>query len=192
MLDHVIGDPLPLFQGEDWVIKERRLAWLYRIELLREIEQTHRGPRLGVPRSRNDPEQRGCQSQSKNASKETLACFRVKSSAGQWPSKAPAPSHSIWRGVAGMRDLKAMLERDVVLPLQEPEIYARYRLGLPNGILLYGPPGCGKTFIARKLAEVAGFNFMEVTPGDIASIYVHGTQGKVANSSPKPGSKPRA
>ena len=69
-----------------------------------------------------------------------------------------------------MRDLKAMLERDVVLPLQEPEIYARYRLGLPNGILLYGPPGCGKTFIARKLAEVAGFNFMEVTPGDIASI----------------------
>src|ERR1019366_4691819 len=79
-----------------------------------------------------------------------------------------------------MRDLKAMLERDVVLPLQEPEIYARYRLGLPNGILLYGPPGCGKTFIARKLAEVAGFNFMEVTPGDLASIYVHGTQGKIA------------
>ena len=31
MLDHVIEDPLPLFQGEDWVLKERRLAWLYRI-----------------------------------------------------------------------------------------------------------------------------------------------------------------
>lgn len=36
MLDHVIEDPLPLFQGEDWVLKERRLAWLHRIELLRE------------------------------------------------------------------------------------------------------------------------------------------------------------
>jgi len=90
------------------------------------------------------------------------------------------PTRTAWGGVAGMRDLKAMLERDVILPLQEPDIYARYRLNLPNGILLYGPPGCSKTFIARKLAEVAGFNFMEVTPGDLASIYVHGTQGKIA------------
>jgi hypothetical protein len=32
MLDHVIEDPLPLFQGEDWVLKERRLAWLYRVK----------------------------------------------------------------------------------------------------------------------------------------------------------------
>lgn len=80
----------------------------------------------------------------------------------------------------GMRDLKAMLERDVILPLQEPEVYARYLLTLPNGILLYGPPGCGKTFIARKLAVVAGFSFIEIKPGDLASIYVHGTQGKIA------------
>lgn len=58
--------------------------------------------------------------------------------------------------------------------------YARYRLSLPNGILLYGPPGCGKTFIARKLAVIAGFSFIEVKPGDLASIYVHGTQGKIA------------
>jgi transitional endoplasmic reticulum ATPase len=89
-------------------------------------------------------------------------------------------SHGIWGGVAGMRELKAMLERDVILPLIEPEIYAKYRLDLPNGILLYGPPGCGKTFIARKLAEVSGFSFIEVKPGDLASIYVHGTQGKIS------------
>ncbi len=35
MLDHAIEDPLPLFQSEDWVLKERRLARLYRVELLR-------------------------------------------------------------------------------------------------------------------------------------------------------------
>ncbi len=35
MLDHVIEAPLPLFQGKDWVLKERRLSWLYRIEPLR-------------------------------------------------------------------------------------------------------------------------------------------------------------
>ena len=87
---------------------------------------------------------------------------------------------SVWSGVAGMRELKAMLERDVIQPLRDPQTYARYGLSLPNGILLHGPPGCGKTFIARKLAETAGFSFLEATPGDLASIYVHGTQGKIA------------
>ena len=96
------------------------------------------------------------------------------------PAGDDKPLRTAWGGVAGMRDLKAMLERDVILPLQEPEIYAHYRLNLPNGILLYEPPGCGKTFIARKLAAVAGFSFIEVKPGDLASIYVHGIQGKIA------------
>src|ERR1041384_5857396 len=50
----------------------------------------------------------------------------------------------LWPGVAGMREVKAILERDVILPLQEPELYQRYRVDLPNGILFYGPPGCGK------------------------------------------------
>jgi SpoVK/Ycf46/Vps4 family AAA+-type ATPase len=179
MLDHVIEDPLPLFQGEDWVLKERRLAWLYRIELLREwgkVTEALAWACLEVEMSPNNVAAVAI----KERLKREAGLLPRQTAAGQTPEQPPTPSHSIWRGVAGMRDLKAMLERDVVLPLQEPEIYARYRLGLPNGILLYGPPGCGKTFIARKLAEVAGFNFMEVTPGDIASIYVHGTQGKVA------------
>jgi transitional endoplasmic reticulum ATPase len=81
-----------------------------------------------------------------------------------------------WPGVAGMHDLKAVLERDVIMPLQNPELYKRYKLELPNGVLLYGPPGCGKTFIARKLAERVGFTFREVKPSALASIYVHGTQ----------------
>jgi len=93
--------------------------------------------------------------------------------------QTPSKFSGLWKGVAGMRELKAMLERDVILPLQEPGIYARYRLDLPNDILLYGPPGCGKILIARKLADVAGFFFFEVKPGDLASPYVHGTQGRI-------------
>ena len=68
------------------------------------------------------------------------------------------------------------LERDVILPLQEPELYERYKVSLPNGILFYGPPGCGKTFIARKLADHMDFYFVEIKPSDLASIYVHGGQ----------------
>ena len=179
MLDHVIEDPLPLFQGEDWVLKERRLAWLYRIELLREWGKLTEALAWACLEVEMDPQNVAALAVKERLKREAGFLPR-RTSAGQAAEPSPAPSRSIWGGVAGMRDLKAMLERDVILPLQEPEIYARYRVTLPNGILLYGPPGCGKTFIARKLAEVAGFSFMEVTPGDLASIYVHGTQGKIA------------
>ena len=47
-------------------------------------------------------------------------------------------------------------------------------------MLLYGPPGCGKTFFAEKFAEEAGFNFIMVKASDIASTYIHGTQEKIA------------
>ena len=78
-----------------------------------------------------------------------------------------------------MYELKANLERDVISCLRFPEEAIRYGIPLPNGILLYGPPGCGKTFIARKIAEKLAFNFVEIKPGDLASIYVHGTQEKI-------------
>lgn len=84
-----------------------------------------------------------------------------------------------WPGVAGMRSVKAMLERDVLLPLVEPALFAKYKLSPPNGILLYGPPGCGKTHIARALAQKAGRTFLEIKPSDLGSIYIHGSQGKI-------------
>lgn len=81
--------------------------------------------------------------------------------------------------VAGMNDLKQILIEDVIKPLQEPEKYERFKLSIPNGVLLFGPPGCGKTFIVRKLAEEIDYNFMEIKHSDIASTYIHGTVSKV-------------
>ena len=92
-------------------------------------------------------------------------------------TRAKAPT---WEGVAGMQELKAMLERDVITPLTQPKKYRAYRLGLPNGILLYGPPGCGKTFIARKLAKALRFNFIEVTQSMLGCPYIHGTPMMIA------------
>lgn len=84
------------------------------------------------------------------------------------------------KDVAGMRELKAALQRDVIDLLLNPEKYKRYGLTLPNGMLLYGPPGCGKTFFAKKLAEEVGFNFMEKTPSDLKSKWVNATQENIA------------
>jgi len=83
-------------------------------------------------------------------------------------------------GVAGMEELKEVLYSEIILPLQQKELYEKYKIQLPNGILLYGPPGCGKTFIAKKLSEEINYTFVEVKPSDLASIYVHGTQQKIA------------
>jgi transitional endoplasmic reticulum ATPase len=179
ILDQVIEDPLPLFQGEAWVIEERRLAWLYRIDLLREWGRLTEALAWACLEVEINPDNVAAIALKERLKREA-GFLRRQGSEKSSPAGDAKPTRTAWGGVAGMRELKAMLERDVILPLLEPEIYAHYRLNLPNGILLYGPPGCGKTFIARKLAEVAGFSFIEVKPGDLASIYVHGTQGKIA------------
>lgn len=77
--------------------------------------------------------------------------------------------------VAGMKRLKAVLIEDVINPIRDPEPFKRYGLSIPNGILLYGPPGCGKTFIARQLTEELGWYFKEIKGSDIGSVYIHGT-----------------
>ncbi len=81
-----------------------------------------------------------------------------------------------WEGVAGMREVKIMIEQDIVLPFTNKELYKKYKVPLPNGYLFYGPPGCGKTFIANSLAKKIDFNFISINPSDIGSTYVHGTQ----------------
>lgn len=81
--------------------------------------------------------------------------------------------------VAGMADLKKLLNESVLYVLRDKERAQRYRLTIPNGMLLYGPPGCGKTFIAERFAEEAGYAFRFVKSSDLASIYIHGTQEKI-------------
>ncbi len=178
-LDDALENTLPLFQGQAWLIEERRLAWLYRIDILREAGHLTEALAWACLEVEITPDNIAAVAMKERLKKEAgFIKFQYDSKTSvKHESKLPG---SMWKGVAGMRDLKAMLERDVILPLQEPEIYAQYRLELPNGILLYGPPGCGKTFIARKLAKIIGYSFLEVKPGDLASVYVHGTQEKIS------------
>lgn len=83
--------------------------------------------------------------------------------------------------VAGMEDLKQQLREEVIEPLHNPEEYHRYGVTIPNGMLLYGPPGCGKTFFAKHFAEEVGFNFICITPASLKSRYVNATQENIAN-----------
>ncbi len=110
---------------------------------------------------------------------ETSKANSIKSD-GQ--NKTSIKSTTAGRGfddIAGMDELKETLYLDVIRALAEKELYEKYGLSIPNGMLLYGPPGCGKSFFAEKLAEEADYNYVEVKPSTLASIYVHGAQEKI-------------
>ena len=81
--------------------------------------------------------------------------------------------------IAGMQELKDYLTQKVIFMIQNKELAEQYRITPPNGMLLYGPPGCGKTFFAEKFAEETNFNFMLVKSSDIGSSLVHGTEAKI-------------
>ena len=81
--------------------------------------------------------------------------------------------------IAGMQELKEILYDYVIRPLTEKEEHTMYGITIPNGMLLYGPPGCGKTFISEKFAEEVGFSFMQLKPSDINSKYIHATEEKI-------------
>lgn len=81
--------------------------------------------------------------------------------------------------IAGMQELKDTIQLDVIDALNDKERYAEYGLTIPNGMLLYGPPGCGKTFFAEKTAEEIGFNFYQIKPSDIQSKFVNASQENI-------------
>lgn len=98
------------------------------------------------------------------------------------PIKVQSPKKGEgFAAIAGMDELKIQLQEEVIEPLHNPEEYERYGVTIPNGILLYGPPGCGKTFFAKHFAEEVGFNFMCVTPAMLKSRYVNASQENIAN-----------
>lgn len=86
-----------------------------------------------------------------------------------------------FKDVAGMTQLKSKLSRNFVDIVQNRELAEQFHITPPNGILLWGPPGTGKTFISRKLAEESGLLFSLVMPSDLGNIYIHGSQSMIAD-----------
>ena len=82
--------------------------------------------------------------------------------------------------IVGMTELKERLQFDVIDLIKNPEEAKSWGIKIPNGLLFYGPPGCGKTYFAEKFAEEAGCNFIQAHCSDIASPYIHGGQNKIS------------
>jgi SpoVK/Ycf46/Vps4 family AAA+-type ATPase len=98
---------------------------------------------------------------------------------------APVDAHDVEQprlhldDVGGLAEVKARLEAAFLAPLRNPELGRLYKKSLGGGLLLYGPPGCGKTFIARALAGEIGARFISVSLADVLDMWVGASERNV-------------
>jgi transitional endoplasmic reticulum ATPase len=82
---------------------------------------------------------------------------------------AQAMPHGLWRAMAGMESEKQVIERRMVLPLTEPDAAQQYGVSPPKAVILFGPPGTGKTSFAKAVAGRLGWPFVELFPSRLAA-----------------------
>ncbi len=176
ILDKLILSSKTLFSDQPQFEQERKIALLLRIDLLRSWHRDLEALAWFTLECELHPENKNAQ-----LLKEQLK-YELNLSAKDPDISYNPTTHSdeLWLNFPGMRELKTLLQNEVINPIKNPDLYKKYKILPPNGLMFYGPPGCGKTFIARKLAKVLGYHYIEVTPSDIASTYVHGTQEKIS------------
>ncbi|MEM2942076.1 MAG: CDC48 family AAA ATPase [Candidatus Bathyarchaeia archaeon] len=77
-----------------------------------------------------------------------------------------------WKDVGGLEQVKSELMEAVEWPIKNPDMYQRMGIKPPKGILLYGPPGCGKTMLARAIATESEANFISIKGPEVFSKWV--------------------
>lgn len=77
-----------------------------------------------------------------------------------------------WKNIGGLKDLREELYYDIVLPCLEPTTLQKVGINKAVGVLLYGPPGCGKTLLAKAVANEARANFISIKGPELLNKYV--------------------
>ena len=78
--------------------------------------------------------------------------------------------------VGGMAEVKERLEVAFLAPMRNPELRKLFNKNLRGGLMLYGPPGCGKTFLARAVAGELGAHFLPVGISEVLDMYIGGSE----------------
>jgi transitional endoplasmic reticulum ATPase len=86
---------------------------------------------------------------------------------GTQPLEEAAARSTSYEDIGGLKPQLQRIREMIELPLRYPEVFERLGIGAPKGVLLYGPPGCGKTLIARAIAHETEANFYAVSGPEI-------------------------
>jgi len=86
-----------------------------------------------------------------------------------------------WEDIGGLEDVKRELKETVENPLRYPELYARFHLDPSRGVLFYGPPGCGKTLLAKAVATECAANFISIKGPQLLSMWFGESESNVRN-----------
>jgi len=89
----------------------------------------------------------------------------------EWDAEIERPEIT-FRDVGGMEDLKEEIGMKIIYPLQHPEMYKAYGKAIGGGILMYGPPGCGKTYLGRATAGEIRAGFISVGISDVLDMWI--------------------
>ena len=81
--------------------------------------------------------------------------------------------------VGGLDEIKAQVEKRIILPFQNPGLFAKFKKKAGGGILLYGPPGCGKTLLARATAGQCRATFLNVAIDDVLDMWIGESERKL-------------
>ncbi len=91
----------------------------------------------------------------------------------------PEQSRITFKDVGGLEAIKKQIRRKIITPFQKPSLFQKYRRSAGGGILMYGPPGCGKTLLARATAGECGATFMNVAITDVLDMYIGESERKL-------------
>lgn len=81
--------------------------------------------------------------------------------------------------VGGLETIKQQIEKRIILPFQKPALFEKFKRKAGGGILLYGPPGCGKTLLARATAGQCNAQFLNVAIEDVLDMYIGESERKL-------------
>lgn len=91
-----------------------------------------------------------------------------------------APARTItFADVGGLELVKEQIRRRIIRPFQKPSLFQRFKKRVGGGILLYGPPGCGKTLLARATAGECDARFFSVAISDVLDMYIGESERKL-------------
>lgn len=98
------------------------------------------------------------------------------------PTVADGPGREriTFADVGGLADVKSQIRRKIITPFEKPGLFERFKRRAGGGVLMYGPPGCGKTMLARATAGEAGAAFIPIEIPDVIDMWIGESEKKLA------------